>query len=152
MKKSIATFFTFAILLFGSQLQAAPVPFKALFAGKTICVPASTFTSAGEGLMSHGGASTTTAEALIVGEANCSNEFAVINNQELTSASGDKIFVEIHNDYCCLENGIYEGNGVYSIKGGTGKFTHATGAGIFSGMNDFSAKTFIFDLKGTIDY
>jgi hypothetical protein len=78
--------------------------------------------------------------------------FSFASNQlVLTSANGDQIFA-LYSGTLTTEGGVGVITGGYQIVGGTGRFSHATGAGSVQGMEDMSTGKGLVQLTGTLSY
>lgn len=149
-------FTTASIIFFSGSMNCHAgqqlLPFKGSFSGSVAFTSNTSAALSGSGLISHGGASANVGAVQIVGPSSCTNGFAVINQETITTANGDIINIKITDESCPVSPGVYEGKGTYEIMGGTGRFLNASGAGNFNGMGDFNIGKFVFNLDGTIKY
>jgi hypothetical protein len=86
----------------------------------------------------------------VLGPQGCGYQ-ATIVDETMTAANGDQIFIRVDMTMCpTAVQGTYEGNGSYSIEGGTGRFLGATGSGVFMGVGDFVNAMITCNFSGTI--
>jgi hypothetical protein len=147
-----------AVLGLGASPAAAKnaVPFSASFAGAAIAAPDfSSVTFSGSGHATQLGVSTS-AGYLVLTAAPSPCAGGVPNDQyeTFTAANGDTLSI-ISTDVGCPVDATgfrFHGTGNWTVTGGTGRFSDATGSGTLEGHADFLAGTFSFDLTGSIAY
>jgi hypothetical protein len=135
-----------------TPVQAAvAVPFVGEFHNEieaVINLPLASVTSTGAGHATLLGAMTTEAIEetvnLVTGEG--------VAQQRFTAANGDEIILDFH--FWAIPDGpAFDVAGSWTISGGTGRFTGATGAGIYVGRVEFfgpTSATGQFRIEGTI--
>ena len=80
-------------------------------------------------------------EISIVGPAPCQNGFAATHSDTLTASDGSRVSMAITETSCPrpADPSTYDCTGTYTITGGTGRFTSATGSGNWAGSVAFAA-------------
>ncbi len=140
-----------AVGLFGTGLAAcaiaaAPVsasqlvPFNANIAG-TLQITGmgpngpTSASYGGEGVASHLGLTRMDGTITIVGPAECPDGFLATHTDILTAANGDQVVMTISESSCPhpTEPGRFDCSGTYTVTGGTGRYSRATGSGNWSG-------------------
>jgi hypothetical protein len=131
-----------------------PLPFRATFSGTAQLTSPTSASFAGNGSATHLGRVTTVGNAVVTGLTNtiCPAGFANtnVNTETLTAANGDTLTIASDDEGCPTGPGQYHGTGHWTVTGGTGRFSGATGDGSFDGHSDFGAGTFAIDLTGTL--
>ena len=128
------------------------LPFRLGDEGTITFTSLSTATTAGTGNATHMGRIRSDGNLTIVGQPSCiGNEvgFAAEMQDTFTRANGDKLMTAITMQLCPIAPGIYHG-GTYVVTGGTGRFSNATGSGVFDGTANFNTRAIICALTGTI--
>lgn len=143
-----------------TALAATQVPFQAQFSGSMQLSNSPTGFPVdvnGSGEASLLGGSTNSAHVTQLDETNSNcptTGFVVLNQGTLTSAhdSDDQIYVTITDHPCPVagQPGLYSGTDSYTVTGGTGRFSGATGQGSFTGNGNFNNFTFTYTFSGTI--
>ena len=78
--------------------------------------------------------------------------FSFSSNQLVfTVGNGDQVFA-IYNGMFTTEGGVGVISGGYQLIGGTGRYSHATGAGTVQGVEDMTTGKGLVYLTGTISY
>ena len=127
-------------------------PFTATFSGHMeMPIPGSAVFD-GAGHANHMGRIGTEGHALITGldESSCDGGLANVHVETLTSANGDTLTITSHDVACPLGLGKFQGSGHWTVTGGSGRFSDATGAGSFAGSLNLGAGTFSITLNGTL--
>ena len=133
--------------------HAKQVPFKAGVVSAMSGPQGGPYTLAGEGWAQHAGRVVTAGSLTITGSAACADGFAVQIEDTFSAANGDEVSILMIVQACPTEvAGVYDGNGSYTVQGGTGRFSEATGAGVFVGVGDFINGVLHCTLNGTITY
>lgn len=70
--------------------------------------------------------------------------------EELTAATGDKLFIRCDQVLEEISPGVFRGTDSWEVTGGTGRFNGATGSGGGTTNVDLNAGTFDKELNGTI--
>ena len=135
-------------------------PFGAVLAG-TIQItgvgpngPTSAYYS-GEGLATQLGAASMEGTISIVGPASCPGGFAATHADTMTASNGDRLVLTITETSCPRPDdpSTYDCTGTYTVTGGSGRYSTATGRGAWSGTVTFSAAgsgTFSTNLAGVL--
>ena len=129
------------------------LPFRLGDEGTITFTSLSTAATAGTGNATHMGRIMSDGNLTIVGQVSCNgNEvgFAAEMQDTFTAANGDKVMTAITTQLCPIAPGIYHGVGTYIVTGGTGRFSNATGSGVFDGTANFTTRAIICALSGTI--
>ena len=129
------------------------LPFRLGDEGTITFTSLSTATTAGTGNATHLGRIRSDGNLTIVGQPSCiGNEvgFAAEMQDTFTRTNGDKLMTAITMQLCPIAPGIYHGVGTYVVTGGTGRFSNATGSGVFDGTANFNSRAIICALTGTI--
>jgi len=134
--------------------HAAPVqvPFDGTYSG-TISLTDNQYVIlfSGTGISSHLGLGANHAQIVITGMDNrCSGGVANTNFETLTAANGDSLYLTSYDVACPIASNIYRGGGNWTITGGTGRFSNATGQGTLDGQSDFNQLVFTIHLTGVI--
>ena len=134
-----------------SAAQAAP--FNAAISGTLQVTGGNEFgpTSAvygGQGLATMLGPSRMQGDITITGPAECPNGFAATHTDTLTGKNGSQLLVTVMETSCPRPSdpGTYDCTGTYTVTGGTGRYSTATGGGTWSG-----SLTFVSQYEGTFD-
>ena len=81
-------------------------------------------------------------------------QFSFYNGQlTLTAANGDKLTAAYQGQLLpTAQPTVFSLNGVYTVTGGTGRFTGATGSGVLQGSTDIVTGAGQYDVSGRISY
>lgn len=146
---------TFSVSAFATQPQ--PVPFGAQFAGDFAFNSQITAGYGGPGGGPPMGPATLDGSISIVGPGNCNGAegFSVDHIDTIIAANGDELYVSTHDDTCQISPGSASYNciGTWIIIGGTGRFSLATGGGVFTGTLNFTSPgvgTFNAEYAGSV--
>lgn len=132
-----------------ASAASSQVPFKATFSGRAEILDPTTSGFTGAGTATHMGRIATEGRAYISGlNSSCPGGVANLNVETLTAASGDTLTISSQDVACPTGPGLYHGTGQWTVTGGTGRFSGATGQGTYDGSADFNAGTFTIDLTG----
>ncbi len=132
----LATWAVAAVPVSASQL----VPFRADIAG-TLQITAmgpngpTSAVYGGKGVAAQLGVTTMDGTISIVGPAACEGGFLATHTDVLMAANGDQVVVAISESSCPhpTEPGRFDCTGTYSVTGGTGRYSGATGSGDWRG-------------------
>jgi hypothetical protein len=157
LQRTVLTLLASGVLLLGASPAVAAadsrVPLVVYFSGSAGFASPTTTVFVGTGIALHLGIVTTNGHADITGpDSSCSGGIANINTETFTAANGDSLTVVSQDVACPTGPNQYHGTGNWEVAGGTGRFLHATGTGLFDGHSDFGAGTFAAILVGTIEY
>jgi hypothetical protein len=134
-----------------ASAASAPIPFRASFSGSAAIASPVLTTFAGAGIATQMGTVSTRGHADITGpDPSCPGGVANINYETLTAANGDTLTIRSQDVACPTGPGQYHGSGLWSVIGGTGRFSETTGKGSYDGSADFAAGTFTINLTGTL--
>ncbi len=91
----------------------------------------------------------------VVGPADCEGGFLATHEDTLTASNGDQLYVTISDTSCPRSGspGTFDCTGSYTVTGGTGRFSNATGSGDWSGSVTFGptgSGTFNTSYSGTV--
>jgi hypothetical protein len=128
------------------------VPFDASYSG-TISLTDNQYVIlfSGAGISSHLGLGANQGQIVITGMDNsCSGGVANTNYERLTAANGDSLFLTSYDVACPIGSNVYRGGGNWTVTGGTGRFSRATGHGTLDGQSDFNQFVFTIHLTGVI--
>ena len=109
----------------------------------------------GTGTAAHLGLAQLEGDISIYGPAPCPNGFAATHSDTLPAADGSQVSMTISEPSCPrpADPSTYDCTGTYTITGGTGRFTSATGSGDWGGSVTFSpdgSATFTTSYSGTL--
>jgi len=134
-----------------ASAASSQVPFKAIFSGSAVPLDPTTSGFAGAGTATHLGTIATEGRAYISGaDSSCPGGVANLNVETLTAANADTMTISSQDVACPTGPGQYHGTGHWTVTGGTGRFSSATGQGSYDGSADFNAGTFTIDLTGAL--
>ena len=147
---------------FGSGLSATEVPFMASLSGEVRFDPPENPVQAlfeGSGEASHLGAARNEGVAgplTPVPTADCALGFGIPNThlETLTAANGDQLMLELIDLACPVDPTftVFQGTGHWTVIGGSGRFSDASGSGTTEGLADFAQGQFEIGLTGRISY
>lgn len=140
-------------LLFGAGPAAAASgqpTFKASFSGNALPGPDGvSFTGSGSATLM--GRIATQGQAAIEGLSDsCPGGIANVNTEILTDNDGDTLTIVSDDVACPVAPGLLHGTGRWTVTGGTGRFSGATGSGSLDGYLNFNTGTFNVNLAGTV--
>jgi hypothetical protein len=125
--------------------------FKTTFSGSAQLTSETTASFVGAGSATRMGRITNDGQVVVTGPSDmCSGGLANINTETLTNNDGDTVTITSDEVACPTGPGQYHGTGQWTVTGGTGRFSGATGQGSLDGDSDFSAGTFSITLIGTL--
>lgn len=110
----------------------------------------------GVGVVSVGGASHMAGNIAITGPASCAGGFTATHADTITTNSGDQVSMTISEKSCPRDPAnptTYDCTGTFTITGGSGRFSTATGSGSWAGVLTFTSPSggdFRSGLSGTI--
>ena len=147
--------FLLSITMFHASqaLASRDVPFKARIEGSFVFLDETSASIVGTGKSSHGGFTTLNGSVEISPTTACASPpgYHATQSNEYEVANGDLIYVTVEEDACFeSEPNIATTRGTWEITGGTGRFSDATGGGIYFGFADFNTNTGEQNLTGTI--
>jgi len=140
-----------ALVVMGANAAsaAAPsVPFKDRVSG-TLAGGPTTFTLAGTGNASHLGKISYAGDVLITSGTVGTTDITDILTETLTAANGDTLTL-LCNQTATLSGGVYHGTDSWTVIGGTGRFSGATGSGTGETYVYLSSLTFTKTSTGAI--
>ena len=73
-----------------------------------------------------------------------------VNTETYSAANGDTLTLTSQDVAIPVAPGVLHGIGQWTVTGGTGRFSNATGNGTIDGYGDFNQGTFFFRFNGTI--
>lgn len=123
------------------------VPFKASVSGTVTLTSPVTFKLAGAGKASHlGNVKSYQADGVFTGPSTDTL------TETLTAANGDTLVILCNQVLEEISPGVYRGTDTWTVIGGTGRFSDATGSGTGETHVDLNAGTFAKDMTGAISY
>jgi hypothetical protein len=126
--------------------------FTAAFSGSARLTSQTTASFTGTGHATHMGRIATDGNVSATGfDSSCPGGIANVNVEALTAANGDRLTMSSQDVACPIGPGRLHGIGHWSVTGGTGRFSNATGQGSLDGYSDFNAGTFSITLTGHVD-
>ena len=133
----------------GTQL-----PFKASYSGTATWTSPTSIALAGTGTASHSGRITNSGTVYLTDfDSTCPDGpdgVASVNVETLTTANGDTLTIRSDDVACPTAPGLYDGTGQWTVTGGTGRFSGATGGGPFEGTADLNHGLFTSNPTGTL--
>jgi hypothetical protein len=154
LRGPVMALMTAAALVMGANVASAAgghTTFKATFSGTAQLTSPTTALFVGAGSATQMGRVTTSGDALVTGSSDaCAGGLANINTETLTNNDGDTVTFTSDDVGCPTGPGQYHGFGHWTVTGGTGRFTGATGEGSFDGHSDFNVGTFTITLTGSL--
>jgi hypothetical protein len=130
-----------------ASADASSSPFKASVSGTVTLTGQLTFELAGSGKASHLGK---------VKSYQADGSFTGPNTdtltETLTAANGDTLIILCNQVLEEISPGVFRGTDTWTVIGGTGRFSAATGSGTGETNVDLNAGTFIKEMSGTISY
>jgi hypothetical protein len=131
-----------------------PAPFNGLGSGTFAATP-TTVTVRGAGFFEQLGFTTISATATTTGVPAC-GAFFTTEDAVYTASNGDTLNLLLGNVACTAAgHGVFKVTGSFSVVGGTGHFSEATGSGVISGTATFlssTSGTFRIAQTGTIEF
>ena len=127
------------------------VPFTFSVSGRG-SLTGSSITLAGAGQASHLGHISYNANGVITGKNPTTGVITDTLKETLTAANGDSLTILCHQVATPISPGVYHGTDTWTVTGGTGRFSSATGFGTGDTHVDLNAGTFTKAETGTITY
>jgi hypothetical protein len=124
------------------------IPFEGSYAG---AFDGATLSFNGTGNATHLGRSTNQGYAVITGsDSSCPGGLANTNHETFDAANGDALTIVSSDVACPISQTATRGIGHWTVTGGTGRFSGATGEGTIDGGADFAQGVFHFQVTGSI--
>jgi hypothetical protein len=141
-------------LALGAHAAAAAggqTSFKAMLSGTAMFASQTTVLFSGSGSATRMGQITNDGSIVITGsDSSCSGGVANTNTEKLTDNDGDTLTTTSRDVACPIGPGQFHGTGQWTVTGGTGRFSGASGHGTTDGYSDFGAGTFTITLTGVL--
>jgi hypothetical protein len=135
----------------GAAAAGGQMSFKATLSGTAIFTSQTTVSFSGSGSATRMGQVTNDGIIVITGSDNsCSGGVANTNTERLTDNDGNTLTTTSQDVACPTGPGQYQGTGQWTVTGGTGRFSGASGQGTISGHFDFGAGKFTITLAGVL--
>jgi hypothetical protein len=154
---ALGTALALGVLCLGAGVSSADssqTPFTASYSGSATWTSPMTIALAGTGTATHMGRITNQGTVYLTNfNSACPDGpdgVASINVETLTAANGDTLTITSDDVACPTGPGLYQGTGHWTITGGTGRFTGATGGGPFAGTADLNRGLFTSNPTGTL--
>jgi hypothetical protein len=142
------------VALGATSAAAASAPFYASYAGTATWTSPTTIALAGTGTATHLGRLTNTGTVYLLNfDSACPDGpdgVASVNVETLTAADGSALHITSDDVACPTGPGVYQGTGHWTVTGGTGRFSGATGGGPFHGTADLNQGLFTSNPTGTL--
>ena len=138
-----------------ASAAALAVPFKASVSGTVTQTGLTTFALAGTGndlIASHLGKISYAGSVTITGVDPNTGVITDTLTEMLTAANGDTLMLLCQQVATPISPGVYHGVDQWTVVGGTGRFSGATGSGTGDTYVDLNAGTFTKQSTGTIRY
>jgi hypothetical protein len=131
------------------------VPFEGSYSGAVQFTGPTTALFTGTGISSHLGRGANEGNIMITGtiadpNTGCVGGIVNTNVEKLTASNGDSLTLTSYDVGCPTSPGLYHGTGTWTVTGGTGRFSGATGQGTLDGYSDLNQSEFSFQLTGVI--
>ena len=140
---------------FPAAFATHSTPFNGRGSGTFTDTSLTTVLITGTGYYDHLGFTTLRFPSTITGPAACGG-FTATEQDTYTGASGDSVFQTVHDTICPTSTpGAFHLTGSFTVTGGTGRFTGASGSGTVSAAVTFTSATsgtFAGTQTGTITY
>jgi hypothetical protein len=154
----LVAIFALGVVGLGANAASAAsntVPFKSSVAGTASVsgtMKGSSITLAGAGSASHLGNLSYKAIGVITGTDHVTGVITDTLTETLIAANGDALTILCHQVATPISPGVYHGVDNWTVTGGTGRFSGATGSGKGDTNADLIAGTFTKAENGTISY
>lgn len=136
-----------------AAVQAPPeVPFEASVEGTVSPVSEDTFSLAATGIARHMGLVDYEGHVQITSEDPDTGVITNVLTETLTAANGDTLTIECEQIAVPVGPGQYQGTDQWTVTGGTGRFSGATGSGTGDTYVDLNSGSFSKELSGSISY
>jgi hypothetical protein len=149
LRLSLATLLALGVLGLGAGAASADnsqTPFTASYSGSATWTSATTIALAGTGNATQMGRITNQGTVYLTNfNSACPDGpdgVASINIETLTAANDDTLMIRSEDVACPTAPGLYQGTGHWTVTGGTGRFSGATGGGPFAGTADLNQGVF----------
>ncbi len=127
------------------------VPIHGSYSGTAAFTGPDTVAFSGTGISSHLGRGANHGIAVITGpDSSIPGGLDNINTETYTAANGDTLTLTSQDVAIPVAPGVLRGIGQWTVTGGTGRFSNATGKGTIDGYGDFIKGVLNFQFKGTI--
>ena len=140
---------------FPAAFATHSTPFNGRGSGTFTDTSKTTVLITGTGYYDHLGFTTLRFPSTITGSAACGG-FTAIEQDTYTGANGDSVFQTVHDTICPTSTpGAFQLTGSFTVTGGTGRFTDASGSGTVNASVTFTSATsgtFAGTQTGTITY
>jgi hypothetical protein len=124
----------------GAAAAGGQMSFKATLSGTAMFTSQTTVSFSGSGRATRMGQVTNDDIIVITGsDSSCSGGIANTNTETLTDNDGDTVTITSQDVACPIGPGQYHGTGQWTVTGGTGRFSAASGQGTIEGYFDFGA-------------
>jgi hypothetical protein len=141
--------------VFPAAFAVTSVPFNGSGTGTFTDTSPTTVLIIGTGHYDHLGFTTLKFPSTITGTAACGG-FTATEQDNYTGANGDSVFLTVHDTICPTSTpNAFQLNGSFTVTGGTGRFTDASGSGTVQASVTFTSATsgtFAGTQTGTITY
>lgn len=135
----------------GASADTGAKEFKATLSGEAAFTSETTVSWVGSGIATHMGLTSNEAHITVTGfDDSCAGGLANTNVQTLTAADGSTLTITSADVACPVGGYRYHGTGHWTVIGGTGRFSGASGQGFADGEADFIAHTFTVTLTGSL--
>jgi hypothetical protein len=143
------------LTVFPAAFASNSVPFNGSGSGTFTDTSPTTVLIIGTGHYDHLGLTTLNFPSTITGKAECCG-FAATEHDNYTGANGDSVYLAVHDTICPTSSpNAFQLNGSFTVTGGTGRFTDASGSGTVQASVTFmsaSSGTFSGTQTGKITY
>jgi hypothetical protein len=157
LRLAVGTLLALGVLGLGASAASADssqIPFTASYSGSATWTSPTTIALAGTGNATHMGRVTNEGIVYLTNfNSPCPDGpdgVASINVETLTAADGDSLMIRSEDVACPTGSGLYQGTGHWTVTGGTGRFSGATGEGPFAGTADLNQGLFTSRPTGTL--
>jgi hypothetical protein len=141
------------VLALGAQpaIAASSHPsFKATFSGTSGFNVDGTISFVGSGSATRMGHIANHGTVVITGDGSCPGGKINTNTETLTDNDVNTLTITSQDVGCPISPGLFHGTGNWTVRGGTGRYTGASGSGTADGYTDFNSGTFAMTLRGTL--
>ncbi len=143
------------LTVFPAAFASNSVPFNGSGSGTFTDTSPTTVLITGTGRYDHLGFTTLRFPSTITGAAPCGG-FTATEQDTYTAANGDSVFLTVHDTICPTSTpNAFHLQGSFTVTGGTGRFTDASGSGTVQASVTFTSATsgtFSGTQTGTITY